>query len=60
MVEIIVEECVDVVPLLVTLDLDVAKARPLAAASAHVARPLPEQQGTNQKAAFVRQQPIGS
>ncbi len=33
---------VDVVPLLVALDLDVAKARPLAAASAHVARPLPE------------------
>ncbi len=48
------------VPLLVALDLDVAKARALAAASAHVARSLPEQQGTNQKEAFVRQWPIGS
>jgi hypothetical protein len=55
-----VKKCVDVVPLLVALDLDVAETRALAAASAHVARSLPEQQGTNKKAAFVRQQPIGS
>jgi hypothetical protein len=32
-----VEKWVEVVPLLVALDLDVAEARPLAATSAHVA-----------------------